>query len=105
MPTFRLRTATEIGALIRARRMALGLDQAELAEKVGVSRLWVNQVERGKPGAGLGLVLRTLTVVGVDLTWTEVAASLPAGRKSGPSARAQRNINSVIDAARRPRGK
>lgn len=29
---------------------ARGLDQAELAERIGVGRLWVNQVERGNRG-------------------------------------------------------
>ena len=35
---------------------------------IGVSRLWVNQVEKGKPGASLGLVLRALDSLGVTLT-------------------------------------
>jgi HTH-type transcriptional regulator / antitoxin HipB len=63
-----LRTAVGIGALTRARRKALGLDQIELAERVGVSRLWINQLERGKPGASLGLVLRTFSALGLELT-------------------------------------
>jgi HTH-type transcriptional regulator/antitoxin HipB len=63
-----IRTPANLGALIRDRRLGLCLDQAELAERVGVSRLWINQVERGKPGAGVGLVLRTLMVLGIELT-------------------------------------
>ncbi len=63
-----LHTPAAIGALIRDRRRALGLDQAELAARIGVSRLWVNQIERGKPGAGLGLVLRALAALGVVLS-------------------------------------
>lgn len=62
-----LRTPADIGALIRNRRRALGLDQAELAERIGVGRLWVNQVERGKQGASLGLVLRAMTVLELEL--------------------------------------
>ena len=69
-----LRTPADIGALIRARRRELGFDQAKLAEMAGVSRLWINQVERGKPGAGLGLVLRTLAQLGIELS--EYAPSL-----------------------------
>jgi HTH-type transcriptional regulator/antitoxin HipB len=67
MVQIRLRTPTDIGALIRDRRRALRLDQADLAQMVGVSRLWVNQVERGKTGASLGLVLRALDRLGVSL--------------------------------------
>ena len=63
-----LRTPADIGALIKDRRRTLGLDQAELATRIGVGRLWVNQVERGKPGASLGLVLRALAVVGLELS-------------------------------------
>ena len=63
-----LRTPSDIGALIRARRRELGVSQARLAELVGVSRLWINQVERGKPGAGLGFVLRTLATLGIELS-------------------------------------
>jgi HTH-type transcriptional regulator/antitoxin HipB len=91
----RLRTPRDIGAVIRERRRALGIDQAELAEKVGVSRLWINQVERGKPGAGLGLVLRTLAVVGIDLT-------ADIGETAGHDAEAVTtpDINAIVEAAR-----
>ena len=64
----RLRTPGDVGAIIRERRRTLGLDQAALARKVGVSRLWINQMEHGKPGASLNLVLRTLAAVGVELS-------------------------------------
>ncbi len=63
-----LRTPAAIGALLKDRRRALGLDQADLAAQIGVSRLWVNQVERGKPGASLGLVLRALAALGIELS-------------------------------------
>jgi HTH-type transcriptional regulator/antitoxin HipB len=63
-----LRTPADIGALIWARRKELGCTQGELAEMAGVSRLWINQLERGKPGAGLGLVLRTLAALGIKLS-------------------------------------
>jgi HTH-type transcriptional regulator / antitoxin HipB len=60
------RTVGEIGAAIRSRRRELGWDQATLADRIGVSRLWVNQIEKGKPGAGIGLVLRAFAAL--DLT-------------------------------------
>lgn len=72
-----LRTPRDIGALIRQRRQDAGLDQAALAEKVGVSRWWINEIEKGKPRAELGLVLRTLTVLGVKLATHEPVASSP----------------------------
>jgi y4mF family transcriptional regulator len=45
----RIRTPIDLGALIRERRKALRLDQKTLAEKVGVSRQWIVDVEQGKP--------------------------------------------------------
>ena len=68
-----LRTPNDFGALIRSRRRELKLDQATLAKQVGVSRLWVNEVEQGKARAEIGLVLRTLRVLGVELRMDEPA--------------------------------
>lgn len=47
----RIRTPVDLGALIRDRRTKLGLDQRSLAKKVGVSRQWIVEVEKGKPRA------------------------------------------------------
>jgi HTH-type transcriptional regulator / antitoxin HipB len=90
-----LRTPADIGALIRARRRELGLDQAALAKRVGVSRLWINQVERDKPGAGLGLVLRTLGTLGIELS--------ESGPVTGaePLAVTTPDINAIIENARK----
>ena len=57
-----------MGVVIRQRRKALHWDQAQLAERVGVSRQWVIEMEKGKPRAELQLVLRTLNVLGLVLT-------------------------------------
>jgi HTH-type transcriptional regulator/antitoxin HipB len=95
-----LQTPAAVGALIKDRRRALGLDQADLAARIGVSRLWVSQVERGKPGAGLGLVLRALAAVGVELSGTP---SDKPGEKR-PSAVAPivtPDINAIVADARR----
>lgn len=45
----------------------LRMDQADLAQQIGVSRLWVSQIEHGKPGASLALVLRALAALGIEL--------------------------------------
>jgi len=74
-----LRTATDVGAVIRDRRRALGLDQRTLAVKVGVSRKWIIEVEKGKPRAALRLVLRTLEALGAVLRVDDRA---PAGSKA-----------------------
>lgn len=92
-----LRTPADVGAIIRDRRKALGLDQSDLAGRIGVSRLWVNQVEKGKPGASLGLVLRALAAVGVELT-----ASLgDAASDTSLEQEAPLDIDAIVEAAKR----
>jgi HTH-type transcriptional regulator / antitoxin HipB len=67
MPAMFVRTPQQLGALIRERRKRLGLDQKTLADRVGVSRQWIVEIEGGKPRAAVGLVLRTLEALGLDL--------------------------------------
>jgi HTH-type transcriptional regulator/antitoxin HipB len=66
-----IRTAADIGAIIRDRRHKLRLDQGALAKRVGVGRQWIVDIEKGKPRAGIELVLRTLTALGLSLALSE----------------------------------
>ena len=98
----RIRTATDLGAFIRERRTRLGMDQISLAKKAGTSRKWIVEVERGKPGAEIGLILRTLKSleISIDLEANPEAdssvATPPPGKAVAP------NINSVLDSLKRP---
>lgn len=65
MPLLPITTTLDIGAAIRHRRKLLGLDQAELASRAGVSRQWLIQVENGKQGAAIGRLLFVLNVLGL----------------------------------------
>lgn len=96
----RLRTPADLGAAIREKRRALGLDQATLAERVGVSRQWIIEVEKGKPRAAMQLVLRTLDELGIEL-WTE-RASPPSSPGSLPGAGI--DLGSILDAHRKGGG-
>ena len=71
----RIRTATDLGAFIRKRRTKLGMDQVSLAKKAGTSRKWLVEVEQGKPGAEIGLILRTLKSLEISID-VEVDSSL-----------------------------
>ena len=90
-----LKTPRDVGALIKHRRKALGLDQAQLAKHVGVSRFWVNQTERGNPGAALVNILRTLSVLGVELNSAGDAPTI----KAAPVMTT--DINAIIERARK----
>jgi len=65
-----IRTPADLGALIRDHRTRLGLDQKSLAQKVGFSRQWIVEVEKGKPRAASGLLLRTVDALG--LCWMPI---------------------------------
>lgn len=92
-----VRTPKDLGALIRDRRRRLGLDQRALAERVGVSRQWIIEAEQGKPRAAIGLLLRTLDVLGVTLAVDEAAPTAPPGR----AAAALPDIDAIVRRSRK----
>ena len=93
----RIRTAVDIGALIRDRRIKLGLKQQALAEKVGVSRQWLIEVEKGKQRAELGLVLRTIEALGISLVTEDIPS--PEDRMRSQAI----DIDRIVNAAREKR--
>ena len=93
-----IRTPKELGLLIREGRRSMGLDQATLAQQLGVSRSWLISVEHGKPTAPIGLVLRTLGAVGVT-----VDAHISAGGRPSRHGTHGVDIDAVVDRHRRRR--
>lgn len=93
----RIRTPIDLGLVIREQRKRLRLGQRELARQVGVSRQWIVEVEKGKPRAEVGLVLRTLGALGLELRTDHRAR--PRAPASA-SAIAPIDIDAVIDRAR-----
>lgn len=91
-----IKTPTDLGAVIRDRRRRLGLDQQTLANRAGVSRLWLIGVEKGKSGAAIGLVLRTLAALGITLT-------ADAPQQAQPDTTTAPDLDSLIQAAKRKR--
>lgn len=65
-----IRTPDELAAVARQRRRELGLDQASLAQRAGVSRKWVIDFEKGKPRVELNLVLRVLKALDLQFRVT-----------------------------------
>jgi HTH-type transcriptional regulator/antitoxin HipB len=76
-----IRRPEDFGALIRSARIARGLNQKQFADRLGTSRWWVVEMERGKSAARLDLVLRALNELDVALTASigEPNAAPPAG--------------------------
>ena len=71
-----VRTVKDLGALVRERRRSLGWSQSDLGEKIGVQRLWVSQFEAGKATAHIGLVMRTLRALDLEV---QVGVAPPPG--------------------------
>lgn len=73
-----VRTASDVGALIRDVRRRRGLTQGQLAAQAGVTRRWLSALESGKTGVELGLVLATFDALGINLR-ADAADQLPVG--------------------------
>ncbi|HYB25463.1 MAG TPA: helix-turn-helix domain-containing protein [Solirubrobacteraceae bacterium] len=78
----RVNTINDLSAALRGRRLALDLTQAELARRAGVSRQWLNELERGKSTAELGLVLAVIDALGLELEIGEQIERPTQGRSA-----------------------
>jgi y4mF family transcriptional regulator len=88
-----VRTPAELGAVIRDRRKQLKFDQSTFSKKIGVSRQWVIEIERGHARAELGLVLRALDFLNINLD-----ASIDQAKVStSPTV----DINAIVSQAKR----
>jgi HTH-type transcriptional regulator/antitoxin HipB len=94
-----IRSVAQLASAVRARRKELGLSQGALAERAGVSRLWVNQFEAGKPTAEVGLLLGVLEALTLDL---EIAAHDTASSSAPADAPGPTDLDDVLDRHRRP---
>ena len=92
----RIQNDHDLGLVLRERRRELGLDQGELAARVGVSRQWVVEVEKGKPRAEVGLVLRALRVLGL-----EIQVEDPAAAQEGAPESTLVDLDAILDRARK----
>ncbi len=99
----RIQTPADLGALIRDRRMKMRLDQKSLASKVGVSRQWIVEVEKGKPRAEIGLLLRTLGALGIALEAGKEEPRKLKHKSLSHGVDAYVDIDSIVASARRKR--
>ncbi len=65
---FRVYTAASLGNAIRHYRKEAGLTQAQLAERTGLQRSYLSELETGKETEQLKRVLRLLRQLGVRMT-------------------------------------
>lgn len=63
----RIRSTDELGAVVRDARRRADTDQVTAAGLAGVGVRFLGDLERGKPSVRLGLVLRVLDRLGLEL--------------------------------------
>jgi len=80
-----VRSSSDLGAVIRDKRKQLKLNQAALAKKIAVSRQWVIDVEKGHARAELGLVLRAIDALDIELDARADKSSHVSPRGVGPA--------------------
>jgi HTH-type transcriptional regulator/antitoxin HipB len=59
--------AMTLGGFVCDLRRGLKIRQADIALRAGVSRQWIVAFEQGKPTLEVGLVLRTLETLGLEV--------------------------------------
>ncbi|MFC0154601.1 helix-turn-helix transcriptional regulator [Xanthomonas dyei] len=92
-----VRTPSDIGNIIRARRKRLGWDQARLANDIGVSRQWVVDIEKGKPRAELQLILRALQALGLELMLGPGVAQVPQASVPDRGTVTPINLDAIVE--------
>jgi len=65
----------EIGASIKQTRKALKLRQSELASVAGIGTRTLSEIENGKETAQIGLVLRVLDLLAIDVELTPMTTT------------------------------
>jgi HTH-type transcriptional regulator/antitoxin HipB len=66
-PPFRVYTPASLGTALRHYRRQAGLSQAELAERTGLHRTYLSELEQGKETEQLKRLLRVLRQLGVRM--------------------------------------
>ena len=88
--------AATIGALVRETRTAAALTQTELANRIGASRFWVAQFEKGKPSAELGLALKALHALGLAVQIEATNAASDTAPPRTHRANSEHDLSTVI---------
>ena len=66
-PTIALKSATDLGPLIRKSRKAMKFSQQQFADAAGVGRRFLSELENGKPSLEFDKVIACALAAGIDI--------------------------------------
>ena len=66
-----IRTAKDVGRIVRTARKTQGLNQDDLAGLTGTGRRFIGELENGKETSQLGKVLHVLSTLGISILATQ----------------------------------
>ena len=70
MSTYQIRSESDLGMVIADQRRAVGLTQADLAERAGLSRDYIAKIENGRTSSVMTHAFRLLRRLGATITIT-----------------------------------
>jgi len=97
--TTEIRTPAQLGSFVKNRRLELGFDQASLAHRAGISRVWLIEVEKGIPGVSLAVILRVLAALKASLSVSIKAR--PSRPATEPSVGPPVDLNKLLENIKR----
>ena len=71
----------DLGEQIHFARLRRSLSSEQMAERTGISRKTIYNIEQGSPTVAIGSYLQVLFVLGLEKDVTMVASADPLGRK------------------------
>jgi transcriptional regulator with XRE-family HTH domain len=80
MPTFEARSPKEFGAAVKHARTGRGMTQGQLAEELGIPRLYLASLESGIPTLWATRMFRTIRRLGIRVT---ISYDIPARTTDG----------------------
>lgn len=76
-----LRVLNAVGENIKLARLRRKMSSEQMAERAGISRRTVSNIEAGSPTVSIGSYLQVLFILGLEKDLLQIAATDPLGRK------------------------
>ena len=71
----------DVGENLRLARLRRRLSAQQVADRAGISRSTLQNLEKGSPSISMGNLLQVLVVLGLEKDFPKMAAADPLGRK------------------------